>query len=535
VLTASHWTADPSEPILDSTIAGILRDTAAVAPDRVALVAGTADPSTRSRRTYAQLATEAEAAARFLAARFAPGDRLAVVAPSIPESLVLSFAAAMARLVVVPVNPALREQEIAHVLDRSGAAGIVFTRQHRGNDLATLVEAVRPRLARLREAFPFDDWPTIVATGATVDHPLPPPDPDDLAQLVFTSGTTGAPKGVMLTHRAMCNAARLGGRRFGLGAGDVYVDTIPLFHVGGQGVAFQIVQAMATNVLVTQYDAGVHLDLLERERGTHTIGVPTMLLDVIAHPDFGRRDLAALRAVSTGGATVPAELIRSIEQALGVRSVVVFGQTEACGFITQTFLDDALDDKAATVGPFLPRLDGRIVEPGPGRGGVVPVGEVGELLVRGFAVMAGYYDDPEATAATIEPDGWLHTGDLATMDARGYVRITGRLKDMIVTGGINVFPTEIEAAIAAHPSVAEIAVLGVPHPRWGEAVVGVVRPAPGTRVELADLEAFTRERLAPYKVPKRWVLVDEMPRNASGKVQKFLLRAQLARDADLEG
>ncbi len=316
MLTESYCPADPSAEILDSTIAGILRDAAADCPERIALVAGTADPETRARWTYAQVLAEAEAVARSLAARFEPGERIAVLAPSTPESYVLSFAAAMARLVLVPMNPLLREPEIAHVLDRSGAAGACFVAEHRGQDLAGILTAVRPKLPGLRELLPFDDWATVVAAGSGDARPLPSPEPDDVAQLVFTSGTTGAPKGAMLTHRGMCNASRLGGVRFGLRPGDVYVNTIPLFHVGGQGTTFQIVQARATNVLVTQYDAQVHLELLEHEHATHTIGVPTMLLSVAEHPDFTRRDLSRLRSVSTGGAAVPAELIRHLERTL---------------------------------------------------------------------------------------------------------------------------------------------------------------------------------------------------------------------------
>jgi fatty-acyl-CoA synthase len=423
----------------------------------------------------------------------------------------------------------LREHEVEHLLARSGAVAVFHVAEHRGNDVAGILAAVDRRLPASREVVCFDEWAALVAEGQRAGGDLPPPDPDDIAQLVFTSGTTGAPKGAMLTHRGMTNAARLGGARFGLGPGDVYVNTIPLFHVGGQEVSFQIVQATATNVLVTQFEPGLHLELLERERATHTIGVPTMWLAVIDHPDFARRDLSALRSLSTGGSAVPAELIRHIERTLGVRSTVVFGQTEACGFISQTFLDDDPDDKASTVGCLLPQLEGRVVDPEHGK--VVPVGEVGELQVRGFNVMAGYFDDPDATAATIEPDGWLHTGDLATMDGRGYLRITGRLKDMIVTGGVNVFPAEIEAAIAAHPAVAQVAVLGLPHERWGEAVVAAVRVADGAGTDAAELEAFTRERIAPYKVPKRWVFVDELPVNASGKVQKFLLRETIGGEA----
>jgi fatty-acyl-CoA synthase len=277
---------------------------------------------------------------------------------------------------------------------------------------------------------------------------------------------------------------------------------------------------------VTQFEPGLHLELLETERATHTVGVPTMWLAVIDHPDFGRRDLSALRSLSTGGSTVPADLIRHIERALDVRSTVVFGQTEACGFVSQTFLDDDPEDKASTVGRLLPQIEGRVVDPEHGR--PVAVGEPGELQIRGFNVMAGYFEDPEASAQTVDPDGWLRTGDLATIDARGFLRITGRLKDMIVTGGVNVFPVEIEAAIATHPSVAEVAVLGVPDPRWGEAVVAVVRAVPEHPVEAVELEAFTRDRVAPYKVPKRWVFVDELPVTASGKVQKFVLRNRLA-------
>jgi fatty-acyl-CoA synthase len=529
VLRQSHWSADTDEAILDSTIATILQDTAERVPDRLALVAGTADPATRIRRTYREVTTDARAVARTLAARFTPGERVAVLAPGTPEFFVLSFAAAMARLVLVPMNPLLREDEIAHVLSRSGAAGAFFVAQHRGNDLATALDHVRGSLADLRELIPFDDWPTMLEHGLRDDRPLPPPGPDDVAQIVFTSGTTGAPKGAMLTHRGMCNAARLGGARFGLGAGDVYVNTIPLYHVGGQGVTFQIVQALATNVLVTQFEPGLQLELIECEKATHTVGVPTMWLAVMDHPDFADRDLSTLRTISTGGSAVPAELIRRIERELDARTTIVFGQTEACGFVSQTFLDDDPEDKASTIGCLLPRLEGRLVDPRTGT--VVPVGDVGELQIRGYSVMAGYFNDPDATGATIDADGWLHTGDLATKDSRGYLRITGRLKEMIVSGGINVYPVEVEAAIATHPSVATVAVVGMPDPRWGESVVAVVLPKEGERSSAEELEAFARQRLAPYKVPKRWVFVEELPMTTSGKVQKFLLREELDRDA----
>jgi fatty-acyl-CoA synthase len=521
-LKESWWPADASEAILDSTIAGILRDAAARAPDRTAVVAGTAEPSTRVRRTYAQAVAEAEAVARTLAARFSPGDRIAVLAASTPESYLLSFATAMARLVLVPMNPMLRAVEIEHILARSGTVAAFCITEHRGNNLASVLVSLERNLPTLGEIIPFDEWPALVEAGMADDRPLPPPAPDDLAQLVFTSGTTGAPKGAMLTHRGFSNAARFGGARFGIGPGDVYVNTMPLYHVGGQTVTFMAVQALATNVLVAQFNAGLHLELLESERATHTVGVPTMFLDVIAHPTFGQRDLSALRALSSGGSLVPVELIRQLERSLGVQTTIMFGQTEAHGLISQTFPDDDPDDKSTTVGRLLPHLEGRVVDSE--RDIVVPVGQVGELQVRGAGVMAGYFDEPEQTAAAIDPDGWLHTGDLVTMDERGYLRVSGRLKDMIVTGGVNVYPAEIEAVIGQHPTVAEVAVIAVPHARWGEEVVAVVRSAPGVAADAQVLEQFSRERLAPYKVPKQWVFTEEMPMTASGKVQKFLLQ-----------
>ncbi len=275
-----------------------------------------------------------------------------MVAPSIPESLVLTYGAALAGLVLVPVNPALRAAELRHVLGQSGSVGAFVVSEHRGQDLAATLDALGPDLPALREVVAFDDWDAFVAsapsTGASdaVDLTTRTPSPDDVAQLVYTSGTTGAPKGALLTHRGMTNAARFGAMRFGMRPGDVYVQTMPLFHVGGQVVSFQLCQLSATAVLVPAFDPGLVLELIESERATLTCGVPTMLLALVDHPDFGRRDLSSLRAVSGGGAVVPAELVRHIEAALGVQFAVVFGQTEACGFISQTHLEDAARTRA---------------------------------------------------------------------------------------------------------------------------------------------------------------------------------------------
>jgi acyl-CoA synthetase (AMP-forming)/AMP-acid ligase II len=520
----SQVVADTSSPVRETTIASILEEAAGASPSRTALVVGVPDASERRRSTFAELERDASTAAGFLAERYAPGERLGVYAPSLAESLILSFAAAKARLVLVPFNPLLRSGEVAHILGSAGAAGVFTVGAYRDHRPADVLAGLRGELPRLREVHRFEDWEQLLA-GARVSAPGTGPDPDDVAQIIFTSGTTGAPKGAELTHRAMTNAARFGVERFDVRAGDVYVNPMPLFHVGGQAVAFGLCCQHATNVLVPGFEPGLVLELVEVERATQTVGVPTMLVAMIDHPDFARRDLSSLRAVSSGGAVVPPEMVRHIESTLAARMTVVFGQTEASGFISQTELDDDPEVKALTLGHPLPHVDARVVDPA--SGAVVPLGEVGELQIRGPNVMRGYHGLPDQTAQAIVDGGWLRTGDLVTMDERGYLRIAGRLKEMIVSGGVNVFPVEVEAVLDAHPDVERSAVVGVPDRRWGEMVVGVLKPARDT-LDPADVEAWTRERLAPFKVPKRFVVVDELPQTAMGKVQKFLLREQLS-------
>ncbi|HXQ60437.1 MAG TPA: AMP-binding protein [Acidimicrobiales bacterium] len=524
------WWPAPAGPVLESTVAGILRAAAADAPEATALVHGGPDPARRRRWTYRQLASESEQAAAALAARFEPGARLAVWAPSLPESLILSYATARAGLVLVPVNPALLAAEVTHVLRQSGAAGLFLVPEFRGRDLVGALGSIRDELPALRhvELLTPDGWQAFCGdAGADGPGALAPREVSggDIAQLIYTSGTTGTPKGALLTHRGMTNAARFGALRFGMVAGDVYVQTMPLHHVGGQVVSFQICQQRATAVLVESFDPGLVLELVEAERATLTCGVPTMLLAMIEHPDMARRDLTSLRTVSGGGSVVPAELVRYIEDRLAVRFTVVFGQTEASGFISQTELDDSDEQKAATLGRPLPAVEARVVDPATDI--VVPVGEVGELEVRGPNVMVGYHDLPDETAEALSAEGWLRTGDLVTMDGGGVLRMVGRRKEMIVSGGENLFPVEIENALLAHDGVAQVAVVGVPDRKWGEAAVAFVRPVDGAVVDGVVLEGFLRERLAGFKVPRRWVFVDSFPLTASGKVQKFVLRDRL--------
>jgi fatty-acyl-CoA synthase len=520
-LTASLWPADTSVPLVELTVGDLLREAAADAPDRVALVAGAPDPEARRRWTYAELLADSERLAGGLLERFEPGDRVAIWAPNEPEWVLVEFAAALAGLVLVTVNPALRASEAEYVLRRSRADGVVFVESYRDNPVAVLVDRLAPELPGLRHRIGLDELRTL---HAATPRPLPQVDPQDPAQIQFTSGTTGRPKGALLHHRGIVNNARFYVQRTELPTGSALLNPMPLFHTAGCVMAtLGSVWLRGTHVLVPQFDPALVLELIEGERCASLGAVPTMLVALLEHPDRQRRDLSSLTVGVSGGSPVPAELVRRVEREIGCALTMVLGQTELAPVITQTRPGDTIEDKAGTVGQPLPQVDIAIADPRTGE--PVSIGEQGEIRARGYQAMLGYFDDEEATAETIDAEGWVHTGDLGTMDARGYLQVTGRLKDMIIRGGENVYPREIEEVLFAHPAIGEAAVFGVPDERWGESVAAAVRLLPDDPpLTPAALEAWARERLAPHKVPRTWYVVPALPLTGSGKVQKYVLR-----------
>ncbi len=521
-LTDSYLPADTVVPVLETTCGGVLRAATEEAPDMVALVAGSPDPKARSRFTYADLLAEAERVAAALLGRFAPRERVAVWAPNLPEWVVLQFGAALAGLTLVTVNPLYKAQELRYVLRQSRAAGIFLVPEVRGVSTVDALEEIRPELPELRERVLFTEWEAFCATGSPTEV-LPSVDPADAAQIQYTSGTTGVPKGAVIHHRGFTNNARYVAGQLELEPGEPVVNPMPLFHTAGSGcLTLGPLQARAPLVLMPFFDPGLMLELVESERGVVFAGVPTMLLAALAHPDFGRRDLSSVRVGFSGGAVVPASVVRRVQEALHIPFTIIYGQTESSPGITGTRVTDDPEDQATTIGRPYPQTEVKIVDPSDGE--TVSVGTVGELCTRGYHVMHGYFENPEATAAAIDADGWLHTGDLGSMDDRGYCRIEGRLKEMIIRGGENIYPREIEALLLEHPGVADVAVVGVPDEHWGEQVAAFLRPASDPAPTPAELDAFCRGRLASYKVPSYWQVVDEFPMTASGKVQKFVLR-----------
>jgi fatty-acyl-CoA synthase len=523
--SASDQPADSCRPVLETTVGGVLRDAAERAADVVALVEGTPGPPARRRWSYADLLAASERAARALLGRFAPGERVAVWAPNSPEWLLTEFGAALAGLTLVTVNPALRAGEVAHVLGQSRAHGVVLAPAYRGADLPGVLAQVHDQLPGLREVISLADWDAFMRSGSPAQR-LPEVRPDDDAQIQYTSGTTGLPKGAVLRHRGITNNARFCAEILQAGPGDVWVNPMPLFHTAGC-VLFTLgpVQGRFTQVLAPGFDPGLVLHLIESEQATTFAGAPTMLLAQLDHPDFPGRNLSCVRSAFAGGATVPPALVGRIESAVGAPLSIQYGQTEASPCITQTRPGDSPADRAGTLGRPHPQVEVEIADPATGE--TLPPGAVGEICTRGYHVMKEYFGNPAATGEAIDPAGWLHTGDLGSMDERGYCRIEGRLKEMIIRGGENIYPREIEQLLHTHPAVTDVAVVGVPDDYWGEQVAAFVRPAPGNPVTQDELASYCRAHLAAHKTPQRWVFVDTFPLTPSGKVQKFVLRQQL--------
>ncbi|WP_433503147.1 AMP-binding protein [Pseudonocardia halophobica] len=504
------------------TVGDLLRRAVAMAPDRAAIVEGHEDPAARRRWTYRELLRDAEACARALLSRYAPGSHIGIWAPNIPEWTVLQCGAALAGMVIVTINPTFREPEVRFSLEQSGAVACFAYPEFRGSPMLGIAHRLRDELPALRDVLSFDDWAAFLAS-APAELALPEVEPGSACQIQYTSGTTGAPKGAMIPHRGVVNDPRQAAVRAGGEEGAVWLAVLPMFHVGGCVLAGMGVMSLAgTLVPLKNFDAGVALQLIEEERVTITNPVPTMVAAMMQHPTFTTRDLSSLRSLVSGGAPVPAEMVREFEKALGVDFTIVFGQTETSGVITMTTVDDTTEDKATTCGLPLPGIEIKVVDPDTGE--TVPRGTRGELLTRGYHTMLGYHHLAEASATTLEADGWLHTGDLAVMDERGYIAVNGRIKDMIIRGGENLYPREIEDELFRHPALAGAAVLGIPDDYYGEIVAAFVKLREGHSATPAELDAFLRPRLSGYKIPARWYFVDEYPQTLSGKIQKFALR-----------
>ncbi len=531
LLTQSYWPADKTRDVLPISIGEALRGAAAAAPDRIALVevvpegmpSLTGASRTDRRWTYQQLLADAENCAHWLLSHFEPGEHVCLWAPNVPEWILIQYGAALAGLVLVTANPALREEELRYVLQQSGSVGLIHVSGFRGTDMAAIA---RGAAQDVRYTFCLDDWQREVA-GQARSGTLPVVAPGAPAQIQFTSGTTGRPKGALLHHMGLMTNASFVSARAGLYKG-VKVSPLPLFHTAGSAISvLGCLATLSTLVLPQMFDPPTILAAVQRERAQVLAGVPTMHIALLEYLRAHPYDVSSLRVAMSGGAPVPPELLRRIEAGLGCDLLTVYGQTELSPIVCQTAPDDSAADKANTAGRPLWQVDVRIADPA--GGDILPIGVEGEVQAKGYQRMLEYFGMPAATAETITADGWLRTGDLGTMDRRGYVRITGRLKDMIIRGGENIYPAEVEARLLEHPSVSDAAVFGLSDPAWGEVVAAAIRLRDGAAApSAASLREHCRATLSPQKAPEAWFMCAAFPLTGSGKIQKFRLRESAA-------
>lgn len=528
VFDVAEHVADSSHGVVSElTVGGLLRRAVDRAPERIAIKARTPDSSDRREWTYREVQNQSEALAKALLRRFDPGQRVAVLAPNVPEWWLLEFGAALAGIVVVAVNPASKAPELRHVLTDSESSGIISMSEYRGDDTRSMVAEVVADLPSVGETIFLEEMAALLEEdGQGVE--LPEVQPDDLFMIQYTSGTTGPPKGAMMRHRGVVNTSMFATERFALAEASIWLNCMPMCHTGGSvhstlGTLWNI----GTMLMVPQFDAGYALELIETEQANWITTVPTMALRLLDHPTFTSRSMASMRLHACGGAPVAPELVERIEREMGCDFVMIYGQTEMSGMICQTYRDDTMEHRTQSVGYPLGPIDVRIcasesLDP-------LAVGQVGEICYRGFSVFAGYWGNSVATDEVLSADGWFRTGDLGTIRSDGYLTINGRLKDMLIRGGENIYPREIEDQLIEHPDVAEVAVIGIPDPQWGEDIAAVVRLHETRDSDQEQLRAFLLDRISAHKVPRTWVFVDSFPVTLSGKIQKFALRDLLLR------
>ena len=531
-MTRSYASGVATKPLIGETIGENLERTVAQFGDREALIVRHQDV----RLTYEELKARVDALARgLLGAGLRKGDRVGIWAPNCSEWVLTQYATAKAGIILVNVNPAYRTTELQYALNQSGCRMVVAAPAFKTSDYAAMIEEVRGDLPELERVVLLGspEWEALTA-GDGPEPDLGALDSDDPINIQYTSGTTGFPKGATLSHHNILNNAFFVGEGCGYDEHDRVCIPVPFYHCFGMvmGNLGCTTHGAAMVVPEAGFEPEAVLAAVQEERCTSLYGVPTMFIAELNHPRFGEFDLSSLRTGIMAGSPCPIEVMKQVIERMHMDEVTIcYGMTETSPVSTQTGAGDSLEKRTQTVGRVHPHLEVKLVDPQ--TGATVPRGEPGELLTRGYSVMAGYWNDAERTAEAVDAHGWMHTGDLATMDEDGYLNIVGRSKDMVIRGGENVYPREVEEFLHTHPDVIEAQVIGVPDDRYGEELMAWVRVREGATLSEEDIRAYCEGKIAHFKRPRYVRFADAFPMTVTGKVQKYKMREQAIEDLGL--
>ncbi len=529
-MSLSYTNGPSSQPLLGETIGENLERTAARVPGNLALVSRHQD----RRYTYAELDAAVDEVARgLMALGLEPGDRIGIWSPNCAEWVLVQYATAKAGVILVNINPAYRTSELAYALTQSGCRMLISAPSFKTSDYAAMIEQVRPEVPALERVILLHspDWEALLAGAASVPaealrERMAGLGFDDPINIQYTSGTTGFPKGATLSHHNILNNGYFVTETIGFGPDDRLCIPVPFYHCFGMVMANLGCTTHGSCMVIPApaFDPAATLQAVQDERCTGLYGVPTMFIAELGLPNFSDYDLTSLRTGVMAGSPCPIEVMKRCVADMHMAEVAIcYGMTETSPVSTQTRRDDDLDRRTSTVGRVMPHVEVKLVDPATGL--VVPRGEPGELCTRGYSVMLGYWDDPEKTAEAIDQARWMHTGDLAEMRDDGYVNIVGRIKDMVIRGGENVYPREIEEFLYTHPDIADVQVIGVPDEKYGEELCAWIRLKEGAEpLDAAKLKEFATGKLAHYKIPRYVLLVDDFPMTITGKIRKVEMR-----------
>jgi fatty-acyl-CoA synthase len=535
----SYANGPSAQPLLGETIGANLERTAAWVPDNLALVS-----RHQSRRyTYAEFNAAVDEVARgLLALGLERGDRIGIWSPNNAEWVLVQYATAKVGVILVNINPAYRTSELAYVLNQSGCRMLIAAQSFKTSNYEAMIGEVRPDLRALEKVILIGTpgWDELVAGAASVsDEALRERSAvlqfDDPINIQYTSGTTGFPKGATLSHHNILNNGYFIGEACRYTEADRVCIPVPFYHCFGMVLGNLACTTHGAAIVIPEagFEPRATLEAVAAEGCTSLYGVPTMFIAELEHPDFETFDLSALRTGIMAGSPCPVEVMKQVVSRMHMEEVTIaYGMTETSPVSTQTVPEDSLEHRVSTVGRVHPHVEVKIIDPESGR--VVERGVAGELCTRGYSVMTGYWNDPERTAESIDAAGWMHTGDLATMDADGYVNIVGRIKDMIIRGGENLYPREIEEFLYTHPDVSDVQVIGVPDVKYGEELMAWVKVREGATLTEDDLKEFCKGKIAHYKVPRYVKFTDEFPMTVTGKIQKFKMREQALEELGLQ-